>query len=92
MLLPQSTAYRTLSDRLATVSTHNTTLLSAAAAGGVSQQRSEPAIHPSMHARNRCIHSCPGACMHACMSFRGACRAGISLWAKGESVTRNLTP
>ena len=35
MLLPQSTAYRTLSDRLATVSTHNTTLLSAAAAGGV---------------------------------------------------------
>ena len=35
MILPQSTAYRTLNDRLATVSTHNQTLLSAAATGGV---------------------------------------------------------
>lgn len=39
MILPQSTAYRTLNDRLATVSTHNQTLLSAAATGGVRRLR-----------------------------------------------------
>ena len=48
MILPQSTAYRTLSERLATVSTHNNMLLSSAAASGVRLSPTHPPTHLSI--------------------------------------------